>query len=274
MGDCQYGQSMGEQSIIKAMRSSSLNLAQAVRKTGLHVLNALLPPLCPVTNAPLMENGSLSAEAWAQIQFIDDPVCAGCGAPFEHDYGEGALCALCIAEPPAFVSARAALLYDDASHDLIISFKHSDRADLAPLFGKWLAHAGKPLVTSKTILTPTPLHWRRLLKRRFNQAGLIALEAARSLGCAYEPLLLRRNRATPPQKDLSIAARRRNVAGAFMVEEEALTKVHGAHIVLVDDVLTTGATLSACSRSLYSAGAARVDALVLARVVKHSKDAI
>ena len=260
--------------VLKALPAHTAKFAHAVRKTGTQALNALLPPLCPVNGTMLMDAASISPEAWSQIRFIDDPVCARCGVPFEHDYGDGALCALCIAEPPAFAAARAAMVYDEASHGLIISFKHGDRGDLAPLFGKWLAHAGQSLVTADTMLAPTPLHWRRLWARRFNQAGVIAALAAKQLGCAYEPLLLKRTRATPPQKDLSIAARRRNVAGAFAVEQDAAPRLQGAHIVLVDDVLTTGATLSACSRVLYKAGAARVDALVLARVVKHSQDAI
>jgi len=237
-------------------------------------LDLILPPQCPITGEPVAAPGLLSAKAWAKLQFIDDPVCARCGAPFAHDHGEGAECAACIAEPPAFGRARAAVVYDDASHRLIVGFKHSDRTELNPLFGAWLARAGGPLIGKETILVPTPLHWRRLLSRRYNQAGLLAAAAGRATGAMVAYDVLKRLRPTPPQQALSADARRRNVAGAFAVRPERTCDIMGAHIVLIDDVLTTGATLSACARALKKAGAASVDALVLARVVRGGGESI
>jgi ComF family protein len=237
-------------------------------------LNLLLPPLCPITGERVAAPGLLSAKGWLQLQFIDDPVCARCGMPFAHDEGEGAMCAACIAEPPAFDSARAAVLYGDASHKLIVAFKHSDRTELAPLLAGWLARAGRPLFNEGAVIIPCPLHPLRLLHRRYNQAALLALSLSRATGTPTESSLLKRQRDTKPQQRLSAEARRRNVAGAFEVPQALAARADGRRFILVDDVLTTGTTLSACARALKRAGAARVDALVLARVSRSGVEAL
>jgi len=231
-------------------------------------LDAITPPLCPVTSERVFAPGVLAPRAWLKLQFIDDPVCARCGAPFSHEVGEGALCARCLADPPDFDSARAAVVYDDDSHGLIVSYKHADRTDLTPLLAQWLVRAGAGILGPGALLVPAPLHRKRLFSRRYNQAALLAIAAAKLTGARAEPLALARTRPTPPQKNLSPEARRRNVAGAFEVRADKAAQICGAHVILVDDVLTTGATLSACARALKKAGARRVDALVLARVLK------
>lgn len=243
-------------------------LTRAMEKAGKRALDLVLPPTCPVTGERVSAPGLLSPKAWSALQFIDDPVCARCGAPFAHDYGEGAECAACIAAPPAFGRARAAVVYDDISHKLIVGFKYSDRTELTPLFGAWLARAGADLIRPETILAPAPLHWRRRAFRRYNQAGLLAEATGKAVGVRSVFGALARIRPTPPQQTLSADARRRNVAGAFAVRPDRAREIAGAHIVLIDDVLTTGATLSACARALKKAGAASVDALVVARVAR------
>lgn len=240
----------------------------AARRLSVRGLDALLPPVCPITGDPVEAPGRLSAAGWAALRFVDDPACARCGVPFAVDHGAGAECGACLAAPPAFDRARAAVVYDEASHRLVIAFKHSDRTELAPMFGAWLARAARDLAQSEAVLAPVPLHWRRLAGRRYNQAALLADAAARALGLRCDSFLLARTRPTPPQKQLSATERRRNVASAFAVRPQAQASVRGGHFILVDDVLTTGATLSSCARALKRAGATRVEALVLARVVK------
>ncbi|MCB2112794.1 MAG: ComF family protein [Parvularculaceae bacterium] len=232
------------------------------------ILDFVTPTLCPLTGAPTSAPDLLSAAAWSAIQFIDDPVCDRCGAPFASDFGSGAVCARCAAHPPDFDRARAAVVYDEASHGLVVSFKHADRTELVRAFTLWLERAGAPLFTPRAVLVPAPLHRNRLVSRRYNQAALLSSALARRARLVSAPMLLERTRATPPQKDLSPEARRRNVAGAFAVRAGMEGMAEGAHIILIDDVLTTGATLSACARTLKRAGARRVDALVLARAMR------
>ena len=251
-------------------RDAVRRVSPMLRRYSARALDLILPPQCPITGERVAAPGQLSVSGWSQLNFIDDPACARCGAPFAHENGEGAECAACIAEPPSFDRARAAVLYDDASHKLIVGFKHSDRTDLIALFAGWLARAGAPFLREGTILVPTPLHTRRLLSRRYNQAALLANALGRAKGASVVNAL-RRTRQTPPQQSLSAAARQRNVAGAFDIRPEVACDIADTHIVLIDDVLTTGATLSACARVLKKGGAASVDALVLARVMRNGE---
>ncbi|PQA86499.1 amidophosphoribosyltransferase [Marinicaulis flavus] len=238
-------------------------------------LDLAMPPHCPLTREEVGSARALGAAAWSAVHFIDDPACRRCGVPFSAEYGAEVECPSCIAAPPDFDRARAALVYDDASHRLVVGFKHGDRTELAEMFGGWMARAAGEILDGSPILTPAPLHPRRLLARRFNQSALLARAVAVQSGARLSVDGLVRRRATPPQKDFSADARRRNVAGAFALrDDKARALFRGAHVVLIDDVLTTGATLSAAARALKRAGAARVDALVLARVVKGGIGAI
>ena len=206
----------------------------------------------------------LSADAWSRVTFIAEPLCDGCGSPFEYDLG--ARCAACLARPRLFTRARAAVLYDDASRDLILKFKHADRTDLAGLLAGWLGRAAGDLIAEADAVAPVPLHAGRLLARRYNQAAELARPLARRHRLVYLPDALRRARATASQAGKSASGRRRNVAGAFRVPDGQKRRVEGRAILLVDDVLTTGATAEACARALLRAGAARVDLAVVAKV--------
>ncbi len=238
------------------------------------VLNALMPPICPVSNEEISTSGAVGPAGWSALHFVETPYCQRCGIPFAAEYGSEVECAPCIAGPPDFDTARAAVVYDEASHNLIVGFKHSDRTELAPMFGQWMTRAGRDLIKSTSILAPVPLHRRRLASRRYNQSLLLASEIARNTNARLAVGDLTRTRATPSQKDLSADARRRNLAGAFRVRPGALKTIKDAHVILIDDVLTTGATLSSAARTLKRAGAKQVDALVLARVVKGGIGAI
>jgi ComF family protein len=206
----------------------------------------------------------LPAEAWSRIHFIDDPCCSGCGAPFEYAMADR--CAACLARPRAFARARAACLYDDHSRDLVLQFKHADRVDLAPLFASWLGRAAADLIAEADAVTPVPLHPGRLFRRRYNQSAEIARPLARRYDLAYLPEALKRRKATESQAGKSASGRRRNVARAFEVPERQKASIDGRRILLIDDVLTTGATAEACARALLKAGAAAVDLATVARV--------
>lgn len=226
-------------------------------------LDMLFPPQS-LDGGPRPLAGGFSADAWSRIRFLDGPVCDGCGAPFDYDPGER--CAACLAKPRAFDAARAACLYDETSRDPILKLKHADRLDLAPLFARWLSRSARDLIEAADAIAPVPLHPLRLLGRRYNQAAEIARPLCALTGTPYLPDALVRRRATASQGGRSGSGRRRNVAGAFEVPASKRRRIEGLRILLVDDVLTTGATAEGCAKALKAAGAARVDLAVVARV--------
>ncbi len=235
-----------------------------IRRVGRLILDVLLPPACLACGTAVDEPGALCPVCWGKVAFIAAPACACCGLPFGIEAGEGALCASCLAEPPPFARARAVFLYDDGSKPLVLRFKHGDRTDAAPAFGRWMARAGADLLAEAEAILPVPLHRWRLFRRRYNQAALLAHELARLSGVPAQVLALRRARRTPPQGQMSREARRRNVRGAFLLADPAA--VAGRRVLLVDDVLTSGATVGECARVLLAGGATAVDVLTLARV--------
>lgn len=230
-----------------------------------HGVDLVLPPLA-LDEGERPQSVGLTAAAWTRITFIDGPVCDGCGAPFPYDLGPGALCPACMAQPRRISRARAACLYDEHSRDLILKLKHADRTDLAPLFARWLSRAAADVLAEADVVCPVPLHPRRLLARRYNQAAEIARPLARLAGTAYRPDLLVRIRATSTQGGKSGRGRRENVRNAFAVSPAAAPHVARKRILLIDDVLTTGATAEACAKALLKAGATAVDLAVVARV--------
>ncbi len=227
------------------------------------------PPLCVLCREPVADPDSLCPACWSELQFIDGPVCVRCGLPFEIDAGPGTECGACIADPPKFDKARAILRYDDASKKPVLALKHADRLDLVPAFAKWLDRAGRELLSEADMIVPVPLHRMRLWKRRYNQSAELARALSRRSGLPLEPLVLERVKPTPSQGTMpSAEARRKNVAGAFLVPKPMRPVVKGRRVLLIDDVLTTGATASASARALKRAGATSVFVLALARVVR------
>jgi ComF family protein len=232
-------------------------------------LNVALPRLCPSCRDLVTGNG-LCPYCWSKVAFIAPPYCPRLGIPFGYDPGPGILSMQAIADPPAFQRARAAVRFDDVARDLVHALKYGDRLDLAPLLGGWMARAGEELLRDADALVPVPLHWRRLWMRRFNQSAALAAAVSRASDVAVTHAL-RRVKATRQQVGLSRRERAGNVQGAFRVAPGAKAEIAGRRLILVDDVLTSGATADACARALLRAGAAQVDVLVLARVVDAAK---
>jgi ComF family protein len=260
-----------------ADRETGTRLAQlrnALTSTFRFALDVALPPLCPSCREPLGDGVGLCAACWSKLAMIEPPFCPRLGIPFAYDAGPGILSMEAIASPPAYDRARAAVRYDDIARALVHAYKYGDRLDLAPLIARWMARAGRELLGGADALVPVPLHWRRLWARRFNQSATLAEEISRIAGIPVLHDTLKRVRATVQQVGLSKTERANNVQGAFRVGADAKAAVTGRHFILIDDVLTSGATADTCARALLRAGAAHVDVLVFARVVGPSRSPI
>jgi len=233
-------------------------------------LDIALPTLCVACREPVDGDG-VCATCWAKLSFIAPPMCPRLGIPFIYDPGPGLLSMEAIANPPAYRRARAAVRYDDVAKTLVHALKYQDRTDLAPAMGRWMARAGHELLDEADILVPVPLHWRRGWSRRYNQSGALARIIQRESGVTVTTEALRRIRPTQQQIGLTRSQRASNVQGAFKVAPDRQSLIQGRRVVLIDDVLTSGATVDACARALLRAKAASVDVLVFARVVDTPK---
>ena len=243
---------------------TSFNRLRAFGRRG---LDAVMPPRCLMCGAVVADPGALCGTCFEDVTFITPPYCARCGIPFIDNYVaavDTAICGACAERSPSFDKARAVCVYDEKSRSLITRLKYADRTDFTPALGRWMVRAGADLLDGADLIIPVPLHRWRLLTRTYNQSALLARWVSRMSNVPANFSALRRTKGTPSQGGLSAKARRRNVARAFSVP--APLAVTGKRIVLIDDVLTTGATLDACANALIHAGAAGVDALVVARV--------
>lgn len=229
-------------------------------------LDVVLPPLCLGCQTRLADHDALCPECWRGIDFIRPPLCDRLGLPMPYDTGAPMISATAAAYPPPFERARAVALYDGLMRQLIHDFKFRDTHDARRLFGRWLCQAAPELIAAADCIVPVPLAPFRLLSRRFNQAQLLAAEVSKRSGKPLLSTVLRRSRATARQIGLTRRERERNVAGAFAVAPGSIASISGKSVLLIDDVMTTGATVSAASKALKQAGAARVDVLALALV--------
>ena len=237
-------------------------IASALRICARWTLDFALPPRCAGCGLIVADTHSFCPECWKEVEFLGDGGCATCGIPLQATEAE--TCAACLAMPPRIARTRAAVAYGELARGLAIRLKYGRKVAIARTMARYMA----PLVSTgeETILVPVPLHRTRLWGRGFNQSALVARELSRRLKIASAPMALRRVKRTPPLKGMSPLQRRKTVAGAFKVKDKSA--VAGKTVILVDDVLTTGSTAEACARTLQRAGAARVELVSWARVVR------
>ena len=232
------------------------------------VLGIVYPPTCVGCGGATGEPHSLCARCWSQIAFIERPFCERLGTPFAIDLGMPLLSPAAIAEPPVFERARAVARYDDVARRLVHRLKYGDRLELARALATMMVRSGAELLAEAQVIVPVPLHRWRLWWRRFNQAMALESVVSKASGVPCDPFLLARVKPTKPQVGLSKAQRGENLQGAFRVPAEARPRLEGKRVLLVDDVLTTGATANAASRALLRGGARAVDVLAFARVAE------
>ena len=228
--------------------------------------DVLIPPCCLLCRARLTAHHNVCPTCWRGINFIRHPLCDVLGMPLPYDTGGRAVSAAATAHPPAYDRARAAAHYGGGMRTLVHRLKFADRQDLRLLCVRWLHDAARDLLPGIDVIVPVPLSRLRLLLRHFNQAALLASELSRETAVPMDPLLLKRIRSTRSQVGLTRDQRRGNVAGAFGVPPRHRPSLKGRSVLLIDDVITTGATVDACARALKRAGAARVDVAALAMV--------
>ena len=243
-------------------------LPAAARGLGRAALDLLLPPTCATCDAPTDAPGRLCPDCFAQTSFITEPCCRVCGVPFAtaSEDGPERLCPSCAARPPRYDRARAALRYDAQARRMILPLKYADRTELALALATQMARAGASLLREADVLVPVPLHRTRLFRRRYNQAALLAFAVGRLGKRPVLPDGLRRLRATSSLSGRTAEARAAEMDGAIMVRPHRAARIEGRRVLLIDDVLTSGATANACCIALRAVGATGVDVLAAARV--------
>ncbi|MBI4923673.1 MAG: ComF family protein [Devosia nanyangense] len=242
-------------------------IAGPLRRLGGMVLDQLYPPVCLACDRPVATADALCAECFRALRPITAPLCPVLGLPFEVSLGPEARSAEAIADPPPFDRARSAVVYNEVARALVGKLKYGDRPELARFCARLMARAGHELWGPDAVLVPVPLHRTRQFSRRYNQSTELARALSKLTGIPVDPLLAIRRKRTRQQVGLSGDARHRNVAGAFAPHPDALARLRGRRVVLVDDVITTGSTVKAVTRALKSGGADRIDVVSFARVV-------
>lgn len=238
-----------------------------LRGLGRGLLDQLFPPVCLACRRAVGTPDGLCSDCWSRLRPISAPHCPVLGLPFTHDLGPEALSIEALSDPPPFARARAAVAYTDLARKLVSRLKYGDRPEIAGFCGRMMTAAGRDLLAPDAVLVPVPLHFSRHFSRRYNQSAELAGVVAMLSGLPVDASIVRRKRRTEQQVGLNARQRARNVEGAFAVRDDALARLDGRRVVLVDDVLTTGATVSALSRVLLRTGVVHVDVLCFARVV-------
>ncbi len=249
-----------------ARQTAGMHAAALARAALTPILDFALPPRCPGCRAVTGAPHRFCLHCWSALTFLGEPCCARCALPFDHGAGAGALCGRCMAEPPAYDRLRAAVAYGEISRQVALRLKYGGRPGVAETIARFMQRHLD--AEDAAMLAPVPLHRWRIWRRGYNQAALIAGALARQSGLEARLDLIERVRATPPLRGMGARERREAVRGAFRVNARHKADLRGRAVVLVDDVYTSGATANACARILKRAGAARVNILCWARVVR------
>lgn len=261
---------MGSLTGLDLLAPGRRRVAGALRAVASWSLDVIMPPICPMCRGAINLHGSLCAGCWPKLSFLDAPLCVRLGTPFSYDPGEGVVSPRAAARPPVWNRARGAVQFDTHSRQIVHALKYRDRHEVAQLMGRLMRRAGAELIEDADLILPVPLYSFRLWRRRFNQSAILARHVVEGTQVSVRLDVLRRDRPTRSQVGLDHADRRRNVRNAFSVPEVMKPELIGKRCVLVDDVLTTGATAEACAEVLLQAGAQTVDVLVFALVIRPS----
>lgn len=231
-------------------------------------LALIYPDRCMVCEAPVERGGGLCAGCWRDTPFLTGLVCDACGVPLPGEDSRAAFCDDCLAIPRPWEKGRAAVGYAGTGRRIVLALKHADRLDLVPDLALWLERAGRPVIGPETLLVPVPAHWSRLLTRRYNQAAELSRALGQRSGLDHAPDALVRTQRTAPQEGMSVEERFHHLRDAIHPHPKRSRLLKDREVCLIDDVMTSGATLAYAAEAALEAGAARVSVLVLARVVK------
>jgi ComF family protein len=241
--------------------------AKISARAGGVLLDFIYPPICSNCLKPVMKSDALCADCWSGLRPISDPKCPVLGLPFDVYLGAGALSAEAIANPVIFDRARSAFIYNDIAKSVILRFKFGDRIELAKFCASTMAATCDELLEGEPVLVPVPLHSSRQFQRQYNQANELAKQLALLKGLVVAPMLVKRIRATKQQVGLSAKQREKNVAGAFELVNDGVAIDRGKRMIIIDDVITSGATVNAVAKSLKKGGFEKIDVISFARVV-------
>lgn len=261
---------MGKPGAVSATHEGARQRGQWLHNALTQLTNTIFPPLCAICSDHVGTNGGVCAACWTNLTFIEGPLCDRLGTPFAFDPGVGIVSSTALARPPVWNRARGAVKFDGPARALVHALKYRDQLQTANLMGRLMARAGAELLSDADFLVPVPLYRMRLWQRRFNQSALLAQQIQSQFGVVSKPKVLIRTRPTRAQVGLDLSSRKKNVRNAFRVPDEQLGDVAGRKCLLIDDVMTTGATAEACTKALLAAGAQRVDVIVFALVLSPS----
>ncbi|PIB26539.1 hypothetical protein BFP76_11595 [Amylibacter kogurei] len=233
------------------------------------LVRAAYPPLCVSCGVETEAENGLCSDCWGDTYFIDGAICDSCGTPLiGEDMGDELICDSCTHAPPAWIQGRASVVYDGGGRRIILALKHGDRLDVVIPLAEWMIKSGADLLRKTDVIIPVPLHRSRLFTRKYNQAAALGNQIAKRTNIQTVPDLLIRTKRTKMQKGMSRNERLENQSDAIQVNPRFVQMIVDKNVLLIDDVMTTGATMSTCANECISAGAATVNTLVFARVAR------